>query len=148
MVDDAHGLTPKCLTVDLEQNRLTMLLAILNRHGDIACFDQDVSLNAVGGVEIGKPAADLAVILAMLSSFRNRPLPGKMVAFGEIGSSGEVYPVAHGQEWLREAEKLGFRRVIVLEASVPHSPKEFPDLEIFGIGSLQEAVDTCRNTIE
>ena len=145
LVDDAHGFTPKRLTVGLEQNRLAMLLAVLNRHGGIACFDQDVFLNAVGGVKIGEPAADLAVILAMLSSFRNRPLPEKMVAFGEIGLSGEVRPVARGQERLKEAEKLGFKRAIVPKANMPRNEKEFPNLKIFGVSSLQEAIEICRD---
>ena len=145
LVDDAHGFTPKRLTVGLEQNRLAMLLAVLNRHAGIACFDQDVFLNAVGGVKINEPAADLAIILAMLSSFRNRPLPEKMVAFGEIGLSGEVRPVARGQERLKEAEKLGFKRAIVPKANMPRNAKEYPGLQIFGVASLQEAVDVCRN---
>ncbi|MDO4695938.1 MAG: DNA repair protein RadA [Neisseria sp.] len=144
LVDDAHGFTPKRLTVGLEQNRLAMLLAVLNRHAGIACFDQDVFLNAVGGVKINEPAADLAVILAMLSSFRNRPLPEKMVTFGEIGLSGEVRPVARGQERLKEAEKLGFKRAIVPKANLPRNPKDFPGLQIYGVSSLQEAVDICR----
>ena len=120
LVDDAHGFTPKRLTVGLEQNRLAMLLAVLN-------------------------AADLAVILAMLSSFRNRPLPEKMVAFGEIGLSGEVRPVARGQERLKEAEKLGFKRAIVPKANMPRNEKEFPNLKIFGVSSLQEAIEICRD---
>ena len=145
LVDDAHGFTPKRLTVGLEQNRLAMLLAVLNRHGGIACFDQDVFLNAVGGVKIGEPAADLAVILAMLSSFRNRPMPEKTVVFGEIGLSGEVRPVARGQERLKEAEKLGFKRAIVPKANMPRNAKEFPNLKIYGVSSLQEAIDVCRD---
>ena len=148
LVDDAHGFTPKRLTVGLEQNRLAMLLAVLNRHAGIACFDQDVFLNAVGGVKINEPAADLAIILAMLSSFRNRPLPEKMVAFGEIGLSGEVRPVARGQERLKEAEKLGFKRAIVPKANMPRNAKEYPGLEIFGVASLQEAVDVCRTAAD
>ena len=145
LVDDAHGFTPKRLTVGLEQNRLSMLLAVLNRHGGIACFDQDVFLNAVGGVKIGEPAADLAVILAMLSSFRNRPMPEKTVVFGEIGLSGEVRPVARGQERLKEAEKLGFKRAIVPKANMPRHAKEFPNLKIYGVSSLQKAIDVCRD---
>lgn len=144
LVDDAHGFTPKRLTVGLEQNRLAMLLAVLNRHAGIACFDQDVFLNAVGGVKINEPAADLAVILAILSSFRNRPLPEKTVVFGEIGLSGEVRPVARGQERLKEAEKLGFRQAIVPKANLPRNAKEFPSLQIHGVANLQEAVDICR----
>lgn len=148
LVDDAHGFTPKRLTVGLEQNRLAMLLAVLNRHAGIACFDQDVFLNAVGGVKIGEPAADLAAILAMVSSFRNKPLPEKMVAFGEIGLSGEIRPVPRGQERLKEAEKLGFKRAIVPKANLPRSNKEFPNLQIYGVNNLQEAVSLCRDLVD
>ena len=149
LVDDAHGFTPKRLTVGLEQNRLAMLLAVLNRHAGIACFDQDVFLNAVGGVKISEPAADLAVILAMLSSFRNKPLPEKMVAFGEIGLSGEIRPVPRGQERLKEAEKLGFKRAIVPKANLPkNAPKDFPNLQIYGVDNLQDAVQLVRDLAE
>ena len=101
LVDDAHGGNPKRLAVGLEQNRLAMLLAVLHRHAGIACFDQDVFLNAVGGVRIAEPGADLAVTLAVVSSLRNRPLPEKHVVFGEVGLAGEVRPVQRGQERLR-----------------------------------------------
>ncbi|MCG7657480.1 DNA repair protein RadA [Wielerella bovis] len=148
LVDDAHGFTPKRLTVGLEQNRLAMLLAVLNRHAGIACFDQDVFLNAVGGVKIGEPAADLAAVLAMVSSFRNKPLPEKMVAFGEIGLSGEIRPVPRGQERLKEAEKLGFKRAIVPKANMPRHENEFPKLKIYGVESLQEAVMLCRDLVD
>ena len=124
------------------------LKAVLNRHAGIACFDQDVFINAVGGVKISEPAADLAVILAMVSSFRNKPLPEKMVAFGEVGLSGEVRPVARGQERLKEAEKLGFKRAIVPKANLPRSKKEFAGLEIFGVERLDEAVRLCRDLVD
>ena len=81
----------------------------------------------------------------MLSSFRNRPLSEKMVVFGEIGLSGEVRPVARGQEWLKEAEKLGFKCAIVFKANMPRNAKEFPNLKIFGVSSLQEAIEICRD---
>lgn len=144
LVDDAHGFTPKRLTVGLEQNRLAMLLAVLNRHAGIACFDQDVFLNAVGGVKIMEPAADLAVILAMVSSHRNRPLPQKMIVFGEIGLSGEVRPVSRGQERLKEAEKLGFTHAIIPKANLPRQKSDFPQLTLYGVSSIQEAVEICR----
>ncbi len=147
LVDDAHGFTPKRLTVGLEQNRLSMLLAILNRHAGIACFDQDVFLNAVGGVKITEPAADLAIILAMVSSHKNRPLPEKMVAFGEVGLSGEVRPVTRGQERLKEAEKLGFSYAIVPKANAPKNKKDFPGLNIVAVDTLQEAVSAIRDGI-
>lgn len=141
LVDDAHGFQPKRLTVGLEQNRLAMLLAVLHRHASVACFDQDVFLNAVGGVKIMEPAADLAVILSMVSSQRNKPLPEKLVVFGEVGLSGEVRPVSRGQERLKEAAKLGFTRAIVPSANAPRQPIE--GLEIIGVDRLSEAVDYC-----
>lgn len=145
LVDDAHGFAPKRLTVGLAQERLSMLLAVLNRHAGIACYDQDVFLNAVGGVKISEPAADLAVILAMLSSYRNRPLPEKMIVFGEVGLSGEIRPVPRGQERLREAEKLGFTHAIIPLANCPKKTTDFPNLTIIGVSSVQEGVDACRN---
>jgi DNA repair protein RadA/Sms len=101
-----------------------MLLAVLHRHGGVACFDQDVFLNAVGGVKISEPAADLAVILAMVSSLRNKPLPEKLVVFGEVGLAGEVRPVSRGQERLKEAAKLGFTRALIPTANKPRQPIE------------------------
>ncbi len=144
LVDDAHGFAPKRLTVGLAQERLAMLLAVLNRHAGIACYDQDVFLNAVGGVKITEPAADLAVILAMLSSHRNRPLPEKLIVFGEVGLSGEIRPVPRGQERLREAEKLGFTQAIVPVANCPKRAADFPGLTIIGVNSVQEGVDASR----
>lgn len=145
LVDDAHGFTPKRLTVGLEQNRLAMLLAVLHRHAGVACFDQDVFLNAVGGVKITEPAADLAVILAMLSSHRNRALPEKLVVFGEVGLSGEVRPVTRGQERLKEAMKLGFERAIVPKANLPKQIQEFKGMQIIGVDDIAEAVEFCRH---
>lgn len=142
LVDDAHGFQPKRLAVGLEQNRLAMLLAVLHRHGGVACFDQDVFLNAVGGVKISEPAADLAVILAMVSSLRNQPLPDKLVVFGEVGLAGEVRPVARGQERLREAAKLGFTRAIVPAANLPRQPID--GLQVIAVERLDQAVDYCR----
>jgi len=142
LVDDAHGFQPKRLAVGLEQNRLSLLMAVLHRHAGVAVFDQDVFLNAVGGVKIMEPAADLAVILAMVSSLRNQPLPDKLVVFGEVGLSGEVRPVTRGQERLREAAKLGFTRAIVPSANRPRQPIE--GLEVIAVERLAEAVDYCR----
>ncbi|MCW3481890.1 DNA repair protein RadA [Neisseriaceae bacterium JH1-16] len=142
LVDDAHGFQPKRLAVGLEQNRLSLLMAVLHRHAGVAVFDQDVFLNAVGGVKIMEPAADLAVILAMVSSMRNQPLPDKLVVFGEVGLSGEVRPVTRGQERLREAAKLGFTRAIVPSANRPRQPIE--GLEVIAVERLAEAVDYCR----
>ena len=105
LVDTAHIPNPRRLAVGLEQTRLAMLLAVLHRHAGIACFDQDVFLNAVGGVKISEPAADLAVLLAIASSIRNRALPKSLVVFGEVGLAGEIRPCPRGQERLKEAAK-------------------------------------------
>src|SRR6187549_1868876 len=121
LVDDAHAPNPRRLGVGLEQNRLALLLAVLHRHAGIACFDQDVFINAVGGVKIAEPGADLAVMLAVVSSLRNRPLPEKTVVFGEVGLAGEVRPVQRGQERLKEAAKLGFVQAIVPKANMPRA---------------------------
>ncbi len=143
LVDESHG-QPRRLSVGLEQNRLAMLLAVLHRHAGVACFDQDVFINAVGGVRIGEPAADLAVLLAIVSSLRNRPLPDKLVVFGEVGRAGEVRPVAHGQERLKEAAKLGFCRAIVPQANAPR--QGIDGLELIPVERLEQAVDYCRSS--
>jgi DNA repair protein RadA/Sms len=138
LVDTAHAPSPKRLSVGLEQNRLAMLLAVLHRHAGVFCLDQDVFVNAVGGVKIGEPAADLAVILAIVSSLRNRPLAKKMVIFGEVGLAGEVRPAPRGQERLREAAKLGFTKAIVPSANVPK--QEISGIEVIAVARLEEAV--------
>ena len=143
LVDEAHAPQPRRLSVGLEQNRLAMLLAVLHRHAGVACFDQDVFVNAVGGVKISEPAADLAVLLAIASSLRNRPLPAKMVVFGEVGLAGEVRPVQRGQERLKEAAKLGFTRAIVPAANQPKGGIE--GMEIVAVERLDEAVAACRD---
>lgn len=142
LVDEAHAPNPRRLGVGLEQNRLAMLLAVLHRHAGIACFDQDVFVNAVGGVRITEPAADLAVLLAIVSSLRNQPLPAKLVVFGEVGLAGEVRPVQRGLERLREAAKLGFKRAIVPRANVPRQPPA--GLEILAVDRVEEAVASLR----
>ncbi|NBR29693.1 MAG: DNA repair protein RadA, partial [Betaproteobacteria bacterium] len=119
LVDDAHAPNPRRLGVGLEQNRLALLLAVLHRHAGIACFDQDVFINAVGGMKIAEPAADLAVMMAIVSSLTNKPLPEKLVVFGEVGLAGEVRPVQRGQERLKEAAKLGFTHALIPEANKP-----------------------------
>ncbi len=138
LVDDAHAPNPRRLSVGLEQNRLAMLLAVLHRHAGVAAFDQDVFVNAVGGVKIDEPAADLAILLAIVSSLRNRPLPAGLVVFGEVGLAGEVRPVQRGQERLREAAKLGFTRALIARANEPKSPVE--GMETIGVERVEEAV--------
>ena len=142
LVDEAHAPNPRRLSVGLEQNRLGMLLAVLHRHAGIACFDQDVFVNAVGGVRITEPAADLAVLLAIVSSFKNKPLPEKMVVFGEVGLAGEVRPVQRGQERLKEAAKLGFTRAVIPNANKPKHAIE--GMDIVAVGRLEEAVENFR----
>jgi DNA repair protein RadA/Sms len=142
LVDLAHG-NPRRLTVGLEAQRLAMLLAVLHRHAGIACFDQDVFVNAVGGVKIAEPAADLAVSLAIVSSLRNKALPGKLVAFGEVGLAGEIRPAPRGQERLKEAAKLGFTHALIPEANKPRHP--IAGLEIIAVQRIEEAVEQLRS---
>jgi DNA repair protein RadA/Sms len=142
LVDAAHAPNPRRLTVGLEQNRLAMLLAVLHRHAGIATMDQDVFVNAVGGVRIGEPAADLAVALAVVSSLTDRPVPGKVLAFGEVGLAGEVRPAPRGQDRLREAAKLGFERAIVPKANAPRA--RIPGLEVIPVERVDQAVRLLR----
>jgi DNA repair protein RadA/Sms len=142
LVDEAHAPNPKRLSVGLEQNRLAMLLAVLHRHAGIACFDQDVFVNAVGGVKITEPAADLAVLLAIVSSLRNKPLPEKLVVFGEVGLAGEVRPVQRGQERLKEAAKLGFTHAIIPKANKPK--QAIAGMEVIAVERVEAAVDWSR----
>ena len=115
---------------------------MLHRHAGIACFDQDVLVNAVGGVKIDEPAADLAVLLAIVSSLKNTPLPGKLVVFGEVGLAGEVRPVQRGQERLREAAKLGFTHAVIPHANKPR--QAIPGLQVVAVERLVEAVDYIK----
>jgi len=142
LVDDAHGQTPRRLAVGLEPNRLAMLLAALHRHAGVACYDQDVFVNAVGGVRIAEPAADLPVLLAIVSSLRGRPLPEKLVAFGEVGLAGEVRPAPRGQERLREAAKLGFTRALIPKANAPRHAID--GIEIVAVERLADAIAGLR----
>ena len=141
LVDAAHG-NPRRLTVGLDAQRLAMLLAVLHRHAGIVCFDQDVFVNAVGGVKISEPAADLAVILSITSSLKNKALPSKLVVFGEIGLAGEIRPAPRGQERLREAAKLGFTRALIPEANRPKQP--IPGMEVIAVRRVEEAVNRLR----
>ncbi|MFZ4758593.1 MAG: DNA repair protein RadA, partial [Burkholderiaceae bacterium] len=138
LVDTAHVPNPRRLSVGLEPARLAMLLAVLHRHAGIACFDQDVFINAVGGVKIGEPAADLAVLLAIVSSLKDRPMPRGLAVFGEVGLAGEIRPSPRGQERLREAAKLGFSRVIAPRANVPKKPIE--GLEVIAVERIDAAL--------
>ncbi|MDE1990414.1 MAG: DNA repair protein RadA, partial [Betaproteobacteria bacterium] len=138
LLDEAQGASPKRLSVGLEQNRLALLLAVLHRHAGVSCADQDVFVNAVSGVRIAEPAADLAVLLAVVSSLRGKPLPEKWVAFGEIGLAGEVRPVQRGQERLKEAAKLGFTKALIPKANAPRQPIE--GIEVVAVERVSDAV--------
>jgi DNA repair protein RadA/Sms len=142
LVDTAHIPNPRRLAVGLEQHRLAMLLAVLHRHAGIACFDQDVFLNAVGGVKISEPAADLAVLLAIQSSIRNRALPKELIVFGEVGLAGEIRPCPRGQERLKEAAKLGFTIAIIPRANLPKS--KIPGLRVIPVERIDEAISAAN----
>ncbi|MGB3289987.1 MAG: DNA repair protein RadA [Burkholderiaceae bacterium] len=142
LVDTAHVPNPRRLSVGLEGTRLAMLLAVLHRHAGVVTFDQDVFVNAVGGVKITEPAADLAVLLAIMSSLGNKPLPKGLVAFGEVGLAGEIRPAPRGQERLREAAKLGFSVALIPKANAPKQPIE--GLEIWAVDRVDDAMARVR----
>jgi DNA repair protein RadA/Sms len=143
LVDAAHSPNARRLSVGLEQNRLAMLLAVLHRHAGIATWEQDVFVNAVGGMRIAEPAADLAVSLAVVSSLADRAIPEKVLAFGEIGLAGEVRPAPRGQDRLREAAKLGFEKAIVPRANQPKS--KIAGLEVLAVERVDQAVQLLRS---
>lgn len=140
---DNGGPSPRRLSVGLDRDRLAMLLAVLHRHAGVACMDQDVFVNAVGGVRISEPAADLAVMLAITSSLRGKPLPKGFIAFGEVGLAGEVRPAPRGQERLKEAAKLGFSVAVVPKANAPKKPIE--GLAIHAVERVEEAMEVVRS---
>lgn len=142
LVDTAHVPNPRRLSVGLEGTRLAMLLAVLHRHAGVVTHDQDVFVNAVGGVKITEPAADLPVLLAIMSSLANRPLPPGLVVFGEIGLAGEIRPAPRGQERLREAAKLGFSIAMIPRANAPRQPIE--ELEIWSVDRVDAAIERVR----
>ena len=141
LVDDSSLGNPRRVTVGFEQNRLAMLLAVLHRHGGIQVGDQDVFANVVGGVRVMETSADLALLLAVVSSLRNRPLPRDWVVFGEVGLSGEIRPVASGQERLSEAAKHGFKLAIVPKGNAPK--KSISGLKVVPVSRLSEALEAC-----
>jgi DNA repair protein RadA/Sms len=142
LVDASHLPNARRLSVGLEQNRLAMLLAVLHRHAGIAAFDQDVFINAVGGVKITEPAADLAVLLAINSSMRNKALPRGFVVFGEVGLAGEIRPAPRGQERLREAAKLGFSLAMIPKANAPKHAIE--GMTIIAVERIDDAFERMR----
>ena len=139
LVDQSHMNNPRRVAVGLEANRLSMLLAVLHRHGGLHTGDQDVFVNVVGGVKVLETSADLALLLAVVSSFRDRSLPQDLMTFGEVGLSGEIRPVPNGQERIREAAKHGFKRAIVPKANVPK--EGVPGMDVVGVNTLAEALD-------
>ena len=139
---DAGGPSPRRLSVGLERDRLAMLLAVLHRHAGVSCMDQDVFVNAVGGVRISEPAADLAVLLAIQGSLRGKALPRGFVAFGEVGLAGEVRPAPRGQERLKEAAKLGFSVAVVPKANAPK--KGIEGLTIHAVERIEQAIEAVR----
>ena len=142
---DSGGPSPRRLSVGLERDRLAMLLAVLHRHAGVACMDQDVFVNAVGGVHIREPAADLSVMLAITSSLRGKPLPKGFLAFGEVGLAGEVRPAPRGQERLKEAAKLGFTVAVVPKANLPKkNDKAFAGMTLHGVERIEEAMQVVR----
>jgi DNA repair protein RadA/Sms len=140
LVDQSSLGNPRRVALGLEQNRLAMLLAVLHRHGGAAVYDQDVFVNVVGGIRVQETAADLPVLLAVLSSFRDKPLPDKTVAFGEIGLSGEIRPVPNGEERLKEAAHHGFKCAIVPKANAPKKNR-MGDLEVIAAEHLADAIE-------
>ena len=143
LVDTSHLPNARRLSVGLEQNRLAMLLAVAHRHAGIAAFDQDVFINAVGGVKITEPAADLAVLLAINSSMRNKPLPRGLVVFGEVGLAGEIRPAPRGQERLREAAKLGFTLAMIPKSNLPKQAIE--GIKVIAVERIDEAFNKLRD---
>ncbi|OFO65097.1 DNA repair protein RadA [Haemophilus sp. HMSC068C11] len=143
LVDHSMLANPRRVAVGLEQNRLALLLAVLHRHGGLQMSDQDVFVNVVGGVKVGETGADLALLLALVSSFRNRPLPQDLVVFGEVGLAGEIRPVTSGQERISEAAKHGFKRAIVPFANKPKSAVE--NMEVFTVKKLADALAILDN---
>ena len=140
---DSGGPSPRRLSVGLDKDRLAMLLAVLHRHAGVACMDQDVFVNAVGGVRISEPAADLAVMLAITSSLRGKPLPKGFIAFGEVGLAGEVRPAPRGQERLKEAAKLGFSVAVVPKANAPK--KAIEGMTIHAVERIEQAMQVVRD---
>ena len=139
LVDSSQLNNPRRLAVGAEHNRLAMLLAVLHRHGGVQMSDQDVFVNVVGGVKVEETGGDLPLILAMVSSLRDKPLPRDLITFGEVGLSGEIRPVPSGQERLQEAVKHGFRRAIVPKANMPKQP--ISGMEVVAVSTLSEALE-------
>lgn len=143
LVDDSHSANPRRVSLGMDPNRLNMLLAVMHRHGGIAMYDQDVFINIVGGVRLTETCADTALLLAALSSFRNRALPTDTFTFGEIGLAGEIRPVSNGQERLREAAKHGFKVAIIPKANMPRKNDVIEGLKIIPVQRISELMEAA-----
>ncbi|MCW8923190.1 MAG: DNA repair protein RadA [Gammaproteobacteria bacterium] len=143
LVDDSHSPNPRRVSLGMDANRLNMLLAVMHRHGGIAMYDQDVFINVVGGVRLTETCADTALLLAALSSFRDKPLPTSIFTFGEIGLAGEIRPVSNGQERLREAAKHGFKTAIIPKANLPRKNDAIDDLAIIPVQRISELMEAA-----
>ena len=139
LVDPSHLNNPRRVALGLEHNRLAMMLAVLHRHGGIALSDHDVFINVVGGIRVTETAADLPMLMALYSSFRDKPLQEQMICFGEVGLSGEIRPVPDGEQRLKEAAGHGYKRAFVPRANVPRKPPA--GLQVVGLGNVAEAVE-------
>jgi DNA repair protein RadA/Sms len=138
LVDPSRFGAPRRVAQGIDAGRLAMVLAVLHRHGGVSLQEHDVFANVVGGLDIDEPAWDLPVALALASSLREVPLPHDLVVFGELGLTGEVRPVTFGEERIREAAKLGFRRALVPEANLPREPVE--GIEVRGVARIEAAI--------
>jgi DNA repair protein RadA/Sms len=145
LLDDAQGAAPRRVALGFDSSRLALLLAVLHRHGGVATAGRDVFVNVVGGVRIDEPAADLPAVLAVASSLRGRPLPGDLVAFGEIGLTGEIRPVPFGEERLREAAKQGFARAIVPAANAPRRPID--GIAVTAVEQLRDGLGSLQGSL-
>ncbi len=145
LVDASQYGNPRRVSVGLDNNRIAMLLAVLHRHGGMFMADQDVFVNVVGGVRVAETSADLAVLLAIVSSFRDKALPRELVVFGEVGLAGEIRPVPSGQERLSEAAKHGFTRAIVPKANAPK--KKIDGMDVIAVSKLSDAIDALLSTL-
>lgn len=143
LVDESHSNNPRRVCLGLDPNRLNMLLAVMHRHAGIAMFDQDVFINVVGGVRLTETSADTAIVLAALSSFRDKPLPNDVFTFGEIGLAGEIRPVSNGQERLREAAKHGFKQAIIPKANMPRKGDKVDGLNIIGVQRVSDLIEAA-----
>lgn len=138
LVDSSHAPNPRRVSVGLDHNRLAMLLAILSRHAGVATYDQDVFVNVVGGVKISETASDLALVLAVMSSLRGKPIAKGVIAFGEIGLAGEIRPVQSGQDRIKEAAKQGFKTMIVPKQNAPKTPPK--GVNVIAVSHISEAI--------